>query len=39
VLAIVAKIVDYYKANPKQERTGRIIEEIGIDKFREAVMR
>lgn len=38
VLAIVAKIMDYYKTNPKQERIGRIIEEIGIDKFREAVM-
>jgi NAD(P)H-nitrite reductase large subunit len=38
VLAIVAKIIAYYKTNPKQERIGRIIEEIGIDKFREAVM-
>ncbi len=38
VLAIVAKIIDYYKTNPKQERIGRIIEEIGIDKFREAVL-
>ncbi len=38
VLAIVAKIIDYYKTNPKQERIGRIIEEIGIDKFRDAVL-
>ena len=38
VLVIVAKIIDYYKTNPKQERIGRIIEEIGIDKFREAAL-
>jgi NAD(P)H-nitrite reductase large subunit len=38
VLAIVEKIISYYKANPKKERIGRIIEEIGIDKFREGVL-
>jgi NAD(P)H-nitrite reductase large subunit len=38
VLIIVGKVVDYYKTNPKKERIGRIIEEIGIDRFREAVL-
>ncbi len=38
VLAIVAKIVDYYRNNPKKERIGRIIEEMGVDGFREAVL-
>ena len=37
-LAIVEKIVDYYKAYPKKERLGRIIEGMGIDRFREAVL-
>jgi NAD(P)H-nitrite reductase large subunit len=38
VLTIVEKIISYYKASPKKERIGRIIEEIGIDKFREGVL-
>jgi NAD(P)H-nitrite reductase large subunit len=38
VLAIVERIVNYYKANPKKERIGRIVEEIGIEKFHEAVL-
>jgi len=38
VLAIVAKIVEFYKAYPKKVRIGRIIEEIGMDRFREAVL-
>jgi NAD(P)H-nitrite reductase large subunit len=38
VLVIVEKIVNYYKNYPKKERIGRIIEEIGIDRFREAVL-
>jgi len=37
-LAIVEKIVDYYKAYPKKERLGRIVEGMGIDSFREAVL-
>jgi NAD(P)H-nitrite reductase large subunit len=37
-LAIVAKIVDFYKAYPKKVRIGRIIEEIGIDSFRREVL-
>jgi len=38
VLAIVEKVVNFYKAYPKKIRIGRIIEEIGIDKFREAIL-
>lgn len=38
VLVIVGKVVNYYKNNPRKERIGRIIEEIGIDVFREAVL-
>jgi NAD(P)H-nitrite reductase large subunit len=37
-LDIVAKIVDFYKAYPKKMRIGRIIEEIGMDRFREEVL-
>jgi NAD(P)H-nitrite reductase large subunit len=38
-LAIVAKIVAFYKAYPKKVRIGRIIEEMGIDSFRREVLR
>ncbi len=38
VLAIVARIVGYYRNSRKKERLGRIIEEIGMDRFREAVL-
>ncbi len=38
VLAIVKKVMDYFKGNPKKERIGRIVEEIGIDRFREAIL-
>ena len=37
-LAIVAKIVAFYKAYLKKVRIGRIIEEMGIEKFREAIL-
>jgi NAD(P)H-nitrite reductase large subunit len=37
-LAIVEKIVNYYKAYPKKIRLGRIIEEMGIDRFRTEVL-
>jgi NAD(P)H-nitrite reductase large subunit len=37
-LAIVAKIVDYYKAYPKKLRLGRIIEEIGIERFKGSIL-
>jgi len=38
VLAIVAKIIRYYKGTPKKERLGRLVEEMGIERFREAVL-
>ncbi len=38
VLAIVARIVDYYRNCRKNERLGRIIDELGLDGFREAVL-
>ncbi len=38
VLAIVAKIIGYYKSTPKKERLGRLVEEMGIERFREAVL-
>lgn len=37
VLEIVAKVVEYYKNSPKKERLGRIIDEIGIEAFREEI--
>jgi NAD(P)H-nitrite reductase large subunit len=37
VLAIVDRIITFYKNNPNQNRLGRIIEEIGIDSFRQMV--
>lgn len=38
VLAIVARIVDFYKNSPKKERLGRIIDEMGIDAFRREIL-
>ncbi len=38
VLTIVAKIIRYYKGTPKKERLGRLVEEMGIERFREAVL-
>jgi len=38
-LALVDKIVDYYKANAKRmERIGRMLERIGFDTFKAAVL-
>lgn len=37
-LVIVENIAKFYRAFPKKVRIGRIIEEIGIDSFREAVL-
>lgn len=34
VLEIVAKVIDYYKNASNQNRIGRIIEEMGIERFR-----
>lgn len=38
VLAIVAKVIDYYKNASNQNRIGRIIEEMGIERFREEML-
>lgn len=38
VLEIVAKVIDYYKNASNQNRIGRIIEEMGIERFREDVL-
>lgn len=38
VLAVVEKIIAYYRGYPKKERIGRIVEEIGIERFREEVL-
>lgn len=38
VLEIVAKVIDYYKNASSQNRIGRIIEEMGIERFREEVL-
>ncbi|HJV35069.1 NAD(P)/FAD-dependent oxidoreductase [Geomonas sp.] len=37
-LAIVARIVEFYKNAPKKERLGKIVEEMGIDAFRAAIL-
>ena len=37
VLEIVAKVVEVYKNDPQQGRLGRLIEEIGIEAFRDRV--
>ena len=38
VLEIVARIVDYYKNSANQNRLGRILDEMGIERFREEVL-
>ncbi len=39
VLAIIEKIISWYKAEPKKEqRLCRIVEQMGIDAFRQAVL-
>lgn len=38
VLEIVAKIIAWYKGSTNQNRIGRIIDEIGIDRFRQEVL-
>lgn len=38
VLSIVEKIIAFYKGYPKGDRIGRIVEAMGIDGFREAVL-
>lgn len=38
VLEIVAKVVEVYKNDPQQGRLGRLVEEMGIEAFRAAVL-
>lgn len=38
VLEIVERITAFYRKSPKKERLGRIIEEMGIDAFREEIL-
>jgi NAD(P)H-nitrite reductase large subunit len=37
-MEIVGKIIAYFKSYPKRQRIGRIIDEIGIAKFKEEVL-
>ncbi|HEY3363093.1 MAG TPA: NAD(P)/FAD-dependent oxidoreductase [Methanosarcina sp.] len=36
-LDLVEKIINFYKTYPRQRRIGEVIDEIGIDKFKEEV--
>lgn len=38
VLEIIAKIIDWYKNSGSEQRLGRIIEQIGIDRFRDLII-
>jgi NAD(P)H-nitrite reductase large subunit len=38
VLAIIAKIIDFYKNCGKHDRMSRILESMGIEEFRKAVL-
>lgn len=38
VLEIVAKVVELYSNNPQQGRLGKLVEEMGIEAFRGAVL-
>lgn len=38
VLEIVAKVVEFYKNDPQQGRIGRLVEDMGIEAFRQAVL-
>jgi NAD(P)H-nitrite reductase large subunit len=35
----ISKVVDYYKENSKRQRIGRIVDSMGIDAFKEAVLK
>ncbi len=39
VLAIVAKIIAFYKNSGREVRLGRLVEEMGIERFRETIMK
>jgi NAD(P)H-nitrite reductase large subunit len=38
VLDIIARIIDYYKSLPQEQRLGRVVEEMGIELFRQKVL-
>ncbi len=38
VLAVVAKVIAFYKESVREVRLGRLVEEMGIESFREAVL-
>jgi NAD(P)H-nitrite reductase large subunit len=38
VLAILSRIIDYYRASGTEMRIGRLVEEMGIEAFRTAVL-
>jgi NAD(P)H-nitrite reductase large subunit len=38
VLEIIARIIDFYKSLPQEQRLGRVIEEMGIELFRQKVL-
>lgn len=38
VLAIITRIVDYYKNCGSEQRLGRVVEQMGIEAFRKAVL-
>ena len=38
VLEIVARIVDFYKSASEEGRLGRLVEKMGIEAFRAAVL-
>jgi NAD(P)H-nitrite reductase large subunit len=39
VLAVVARIIDFYKNSGREVRLGRIVEEMGIENFRDAIVK
>lgn len=38
VLAVIARIVDWYKGSGSEQRLGRIVEQMGIEALRQAVL-
>ena len=38
VLEIVAKVIEFYKASPQQGRLGKLVEQMGIEAFRAAIL-
>ena len=38
VLGVVASIIDWYRKSGREVRLGRLVEELGINKFREEVL-